>query len=91
MALPEQPGNRALLVCTALAFVAGERFGHAAAWTSAAAVLAWLAAMYLITGERDAGLVMFTVPGFVAGTALRLRRETGDELEPARAGARRRT
>lgn len=72
--------NLALLTCTALAFVAGERFGGRSAWTSAAAVLAWLALMYLITGERDAGLVMFTVPGFVGGTVVRLRRETADEL-----------
>lgn len=78
--LPYNPPSAALLVCTALAFVAGERFGGRTAATSAAAVLAWLAAMYLITGERDAGLVMFTVPGFVAGTASRLRRETADEL-----------
>ena len=40
-----------------------------------------MAAMYLITGERDVGLIMFTVPGFIGGTALRLRRETADELE----------
>jgi signal transduction histidine kinase len=79
--LPENLTNLALLLCSAMAFVAGERFGGRSAWTSAAGVLAWLAAMYLVTGERDAGLVMFTVPGFVAGTALRLRRETADELE----------
>jgi signal transduction histidine kinase len=78
---PGDPGNLALVLCTALAFVAGERFSGRAAWTSAAAVAAWLAAMYLLTGEQDAGLVMFTVPGFVAGTASRLRRETADELE----------
>jgi signal transduction histidine kinase len=36
--------------------------------------------MYLLTGERDIGLAMLTIPGFLAGTALRLRRETADEL-----------
>jgi signal transduction histidine kinase len=70
----------AILVCTALAAVAGIGLGGRQAWTSAAGLAAWLAAMYLISGEGDIGLVMLTVPGFVAGTALRLRRETADEL-----------
>ncbi|WP_375490760.1 sensor histidine kinase [uncultured Jatrophihabitans sp.] len=78
--LPGDVPDLALLVLTALAFVAGERFGGGAAWTSGAGFVAWLAALYLITGEQDGGLAMFTVPGFVAGTALRLRRETADEL-----------
>jgi signal transduction histidine kinase len=80
-AMPGNPPNTALLVCTGLGCVAGERFGGRTAWTSAAAVLSWLAVMYLVTGDRDAGLVMFTVPGFIAGTALRLRREAAEELE----------
>jgi signal transduction histidine kinase len=70
----------AILVCTALAAVAGNGFSGRHAWTSAAGVAAWLAGMYLVTGERDIGLVMLTVPGFLAGTAFRLRRETSEEL-----------
>ncbi|MBE7189419.1 sensor histidine kinase [Jatrophihabitans endophyticus] len=72
--------NLALVLVTALALTAAHGFGGRGAWVAASAVLVWLVAMYWITGERDAGLVMFTVPGFVAGTALRLRRETADEL-----------
>lgn len=70
----------AILVCTALAAVAGNGFSGRQAWTSAAGAAAWLAAMYLVTGERDIGLAMLTIPGFLAGTALRLRRETAEEL-----------
>ena len=70
----------AVLLCTALAAVAGHGFSGRAAWTSAAGFAAWLAGMYLVTGERDIGLAMLTIPGFLAGTALRLRRETADEL-----------
>jgi signal transduction histidine kinase len=72
--------NPTLLICSALALLAGQGFGGRSAWTSAAAVLAWLVAMYLFTGDRDAGLIIFTVPGFFAGTALRLRRETAEEF-----------
>jgi signal transduction histidine kinase len=69
-----------VLLCTALAAVAGYGFSGRAAWTSASGFAAWLAAMYLITGERDIGLAMLTIPGFLAGTAVRLRRQTADEL-----------
>jgi signal transduction histidine kinase len=70
----------AIVLCAVLAAVAGHGFSGRAAWTSAAGFAAWLAGMYLVTGERDIGLVMLTLPGFLAGTALRLRRETADEL-----------
>ncbi len=77
--LGEDP-ELAILVCTALAAVAGNGFSGRQAWTSGAGVAAWMAAMYLVTGERDIGLAMLTIPGFLAGTALRLRRETAEEL-----------
>jgi len=35
---------------------------------------------YLVSGDRSIGPVMLTLPGFVAGTALRLRRETAEQL-----------
>lgn len=69
-----------VLLCTALAAVAGHGFSGRAAWTSAAAFAAWLAGMYLVTGEGGIGLAMLTIPGFLAGTAVRRRRETADEL-----------
>ncbi|RLV48833.1 hypothetical protein D9V37_09495 [Nocardioides mangrovicus] len=71
----------AILPATALVALAASSYSGREAWTAGAACLAWLASMYLILDEHDIGLAMLTIPGFLAGTAFRLRRETAEELE----------
>jgi signal transduction histidine kinase len=69
-----------VVVCAALGVVAGVGFTGRAAWPAAAGFAALLALLYLVTGEQSIGLAMLTLPGFLAGTVLRLRRQTADEL-----------
>jgi signal transduction histidine kinase len=75
------PPDFALLVILAVAALAAERYSGRAAWVVAAVFAGYLALIYLVTGDTSIGLVMLTVPGWVAGTVLRLRRETAEELE----------
>src|SRR5580693_3846093 len=81
-------GNDGWLPETALAIMAGLAAVAALAWTGRAA---WLAALglgvYLYVfwlvlppGSSPVAVVMFSVPGFGAGTVLRLRDEAGDQL-----------
>ncbi len=52
-----------------------------AAWLVAVGALAYLAVFIVINGVGDwVAILMFTVPPYVAGTVLRLRRETADLL-----------
>jgi signal transduction histidine kinase len=76
-----EPTDGALLLLLAFAAIAAERYGGRAAWGVAAAIAAYLALIYRLTGDPSIGLVMLTVPGWAAGTVLRLRRETAEELE----------
>ena len=69
-----------VVLCAALGLLAGAGFTGRAAWPAAAGFAALVAVLYLVTGERTIGLVMLTAPCFVAGTVLRLRRQTADEL-----------
>jgi len=72
---------------TALAIMAGLAAVAALAWTGRAA---WLAALCLgvylylfwlvLPPTSPVAVVMFSVPGFAAGTVLRLRDEAGDQL-----------
>ncbi len=66
--------------CAALGVVAGLCFPGRSAWPAAAGFAALLAMLYLVTGDTTVGLVMLTTPCFFAATALRLRRQTADEL-----------
>jgi signal transduction histidine kinase len=81
-------GQHGWLPETALAIMAGLAAVAALAWTGRAA---WLAALglgvYLYVfwlvlppGSSPVAVVMFSVPGFGAGTVLRLRDEAGDQL-----------
>ena len=55
--------------------------GRAARWVAAGAAC-YVAACVALTGANFVvATLMFTVPPFIAGTVLRLRRETADELE----------
>ncbi|GIF21837.1 signal transduction histidine kinase [Actinoplanes tereljensis] len=54
--------------------------GFRSPWAGAGLV-GYLAALYLTAGATNpVPLIMFGVPGFLAGTILRLRRETADQL-----------
>jgi signal transduction histidine kinase len=74
------PGNFVLLALLAYAALLAERFGGRKAWLAAGAYVGYLALLYALTGEDNPGLIMLTLPGFLAGTALRLRRRTAEEL-----------
>ena len=76
---PELP-TVALVVLLAYAVLVAERFGGRAAWVAGAAVAGYLAVVYAITGDDSPGLLVLTVPGYLAGTALRLRRQTAEAL-----------
>jgi len=75
------PSNFLLAVLVAYGFVIAERFSGRAAWVAGLACVAYLLALYLITGEWGSpGLLILIAPGFAAGTVLRLRRETAEQL-----------
>ncbi len=74
------PGNFMLPVLMAYAALLAEHFSGRAAWIAGAALAAYLLLIYAVTREDDPGLLILIMPGFVAGTALRLRREMAEEL-----------
>ncbi|WP_375501392.1 sensor histidine kinase [uncultured Jatrophihabitans sp.] len=80
LVLGPDPSNFVLLTMTAYAALAAERYSGRAAWWAGAACLGYVVLLYVVSGERSIGIVMLTLPGFLAGTALRLRRETGEAL-----------
>jgi signal transduction histidine kinase len=50
-------------------------------YAAGAALIAFLALLYVVTGSTNpVPLIIFGVPGFLAGAVLRLRRETADQL-----------
>lgn len=69
-----------VVLCAALGVVAGLGFTGRAAWLAAAGYGVLLALLYAVSGEQGVGMAMLTLPGLLAGTALRLRRETAAEL-----------
>ena len=69
-----------LPVLTAYAVLAAEHFSGRSAWPAGLGCAAYVIALYAITGENSPGLLILVAPGFLAGTALRLRRETADQL-----------
>ncbi len=74
------PPDFVLIVILAIAALAAERFSGRAAWVVAGVFAGYLALIYVVTGDTSIGLFMLTVPGWVAGTVLRLRRETAEQL-----------
>ncbi|WP_328332444.1 histidine kinase [Kribbella sp. NBC_00382] len=68
-------------IMAVLALVAALGWSGAAAWGAAAGFAAYLLILELIlSSTSDMPLIMFTVPSFLAGTVLRLRREAADQL-----------
>jgi signal transduction histidine kinase len=75
-----EPSNFVLLILLAYATLLAEHFSGRAAWWAATAYASYLSLLYFLTGDDSPGLLILTLPGFVAGTALRLRRQTAEEL-----------
>lgn len=74
------PSDFLLPLLTAYAALTAEHFGGRAAWGAGLAWAACLVVLYAVTGDDSPGLLILIAPGFLAGTALRLRRETAEEL-----------
>jgi signal transduction histidine kinase len=75
------PSNFLLAVLFGYGFLIAERFSGRSAWVAGSACLGYLLFLYVITGSwTSPGLLILIAPGFVAGTALRLRRETAEQL-----------
>jgi signal transduction histidine kinase len=71
----------AFVLMALLSTVAALAWSGRAAWVAGAGLLAFLAVLYLIRLDSSpVALLMFSVPGFFAGTVLRLRREAAEEL-----------
>jgi signal transduction histidine kinase len=74
------PPDTALVLLLAYAALIGERFGGRTAWVAGFAAAGYLALIYAVSGETSPALIILTVPGYLAGTALRLRRQTAEAL-----------
>ena len=73
--------DTALAIMALLATVAALGWCGRAAWMVALCLGAYLFVLWLTLGNTSGiALVMLSVPGFFAGTVLRLRREAADEL-----------
>ncbi|WP_433306219.1 sensor histidine kinase [Actinoplanes sp. CA-030573] len=71
----------AFVLMALLSTVAALAWSGRAAWLAGAGLLAFDAVLYLIQLDSSpVALLMFSVPGFFAGTVLRLRREAAEEL-----------
>jgi signal transduction histidine kinase len=75
-----EPSNVLLPVLMVYAALVAERFSGRSAWAAGLGCAVYVAALYAVTGEDSPGLLILIAPGFLAGTALRLRRETAEQL-----------
>jgi signal transduction histidine kinase len=75
-----EPSNFILPVLLAYAALAAEHFSGRAAWVAGLGCTVYVLVLYAITGDTSPGILILVAPGFIAGTALRLRRETAEEL-----------
>jgi signal transduction histidine kinase len=75
------PSNFVLLVLMAYAALAAERFSGRSAWAAGLGCATFVVVVYAVTNQQGSpGLLILIAPGFLAGTALRLRRETAEQL-----------
>jgi signal transduction histidine kinase len=80
LTVPE-PNDFLIAVLVAYAALAAERFSGRAAWVAGLCWAAYLVGLYASTNQNGSpGLLILIAPGFLAGTALRLRRETAEQL-----------
>jgi signal transduction histidine kinase len=63
-----------------LATVTALAWSGRAAWVAGAGLAAYLVVLWMILDTSPVALAMFSVPGFLAGTVFRLRREAAEEL-----------
>jgi signal transduction histidine kinase len=70
----------ALVIMAVLATVTALGWSGRAAWVAGVGMAGYLFVLWLVLATSSVALVMFSVPGFLAGTVLRLRRETADDL-----------
>jgi signal transduction histidine kinase len=70
-----------LVLMAVLAAVTALGWSGRAAWVTGAGLAAYLVVFWLFLATSPVAVVMFSVPGFLAGTVLRLRREAADELD----------
>lgn len=76
-----EPSNFLLPILVGYAALAAEHFSGQAAWAAGFGCAAYIAALYAISSDAGSpGLIILIAPGFFAGTALRLRRETAEQL-----------
>lgn len=75
-----EPSDLVLPVLTLYAALAAEHVGGRSAWAAGLGWAAYVVVLYAVTGDDSPGLVILIAPGFLAGTALRLRRETAEQL-----------
>lgn len=75
-----EPPDVVLVLLPAYTFLAGDRFTGRSAWLAALGSIAWIQGLYVITGDTSPALYIMAVPGFLAGTVLRLRREAAKAL-----------
>jgi signal transduction histidine kinase len=75
-----EPSDFLLPVLTAYAALAAEHFSGRSAWAAGLGWAAYVVVLYAVTGDDSPGLLILIGPGFLAGTALRLRRETAEQL-----------
>jgi signal transduction histidine kinase len=69
-----------IAIMAALAAMVALGWSGRAAWVAAIALAGYLVIFYFAIPISPVAVVMFSAPGFVAGTVLRLRREAVDEL-----------
>jgi signal transduction histidine kinase len=72
--------DSALMIMALLATVTALAWSGRAAWAVGVGLAAYLVIFWLVLATSAVAVVTFSVPGFLAGTVLRLRRETADEL-----------
>ena len=73
--------DTAFAIIALLTPVAALGWSGRAAWVVGAALVAYLFVLWTILGEsNEVPLIIFSVPSFLAGTVLRLRREAAEQL-----------
>lgn len=76
-----EPSDAALVILPSLTLVGAYSWGGLTAIGVGLGLVVWLETLYLVTGDGSPAMAMFTVPGYVAGAALRRLHETAAQLE----------
>lgn len=69
------------IVLPTLMFLAAYSWGGRTAFVVGLGLVVWMEALYLATGEDGPALLIFSLPGYVAGVVLRRFQETAAQLE----------